>query len=353
MNRASRTLLVVCALSVTLLPALSPASGAPPLGSRIAEPGDGSAASHAIEYVASTQALDGGFFGIGQSAESSGGLADTLVALAVDEGLDDDALDAALSRLEALAPGATSRPAYTARIVMAAVASGLDPRSFGGVDYVARLDGARHPAGYWEAQNYANALAALGWIAAGHDLDLESVLWTTANQCADGGWGFMTACLSRSDVDTTALTLSALVAGGVDTSDPSVLRARQFLIDAQNADGGFGDRPDAETNANSTGLALSAIAALGEVPTDAPWNLGAGRDPLSELLTLQTADGGFLWKASSPSMIDNYATVQALPGVAGVAYPVPPRVESDADEGCAAHDRARRDGRCPGHAARR
>lgn len=350
MTRASRTLLVVCALGIALPAALSPASGAPLLGSAVQQPSEPSPAAHAIEYVASTQAVDGGFFRTGQSAEGSGGLADTLVALAVDEGLEDAGLDAALSRLEALAPEATSRPAYTARIVMAVVASGLDPRSFGGVDYVARLEGARLPGGYWEVQNYANAVAALGWVAAGNELALESVLWTTANQCADGGWGFMTACLSRSDVDTTALTLNALLSGGVDTSDPSIVRARQFLMVAQNDEGGFGDRPDTETNANSTGLALSAIAALGETPTDAPWDLGAGRDPLTQLLALQTADGGFLWKASRPSMIDNYATVQALPGVAGVAYPVPPR-ETAASDRCPAHDRARRDGRCPGHAA--
>lgn len=351
MNRASRTLLVVCTLGIAALATLFPASAAPPLGSPIAEPANASPATQAIEYVASTQAVDGSFFEMGQAAAGSGGLADTLVAVAVDEGLGGDALDAALARLAELAPSATSQPAYTARIVMAIVASGLDPRSFGGVDYVARLEGARAPAGYWEIQNYANALAALGWVAAGRELALESVLWTMANQCADGGWGFMTACSSRSDVDTTALTLNALVAGGVDTSDPSIVRARQFLIDAQNADGGFGDRPDAETNANSTGLALSAIAALDEAPTDAPWNLGAGRDPLSELLALQTADGGFLWKASAASMIDNYATVQALPGVAGVAYPVPPRAE--ADDRCPAHDRSRRDGRCLGHRPRR
>lgn len=225
---------------------------------------------------------------------------------------------------------------------MAIVAMGGDPRSFGGIDYSARLAASRSVAGWWETQNYANALAALGWTALGNDLAMESAAWIRGQQCADGGWGFMTACLSAADVDTTALTINALIAGGIDRDDAAVQRARQFLLRAQNAKGGFGDRPGAETNANSTGLSLSAIAALGEQPQDTSWNRGESQNPHAQLLSLQTADGGFLWKASRPSMIDNYATVQATPGVAGKPYPIRPITERACER-----RPGRRVGQCP------
>lgn len=79
------------------------------------------------------------------------------------------------------------------------------------------------------------------------------------------------------------------------------------------------------TNSNSTGLVLSTIAALGETPGEAPWDLGGGRDPLTQILSLQAPEGGFYWTAGNAGGINNYATVQATPGVAGRAYPLVPQ----------------------------
>lgn len=47
---------------------------------------------------------------------------------------------------------------------------------------------------------YANALAALGKLAAGGALPGEALTWFRVNQCADGGYGWFTACLGGSDV---------------------------------------------------------------------------------------------------------------------------------------------------------
>lgn len=126
-------------------------------------------------------------------------------------------------------------------------------------------------------------------------------------------------------MDTKALVVTVLAGAGLPNDDLTLARARAFLIAAQNEDGGFGHVRDEETNANSTGLALSAIAALGEEPSGDPWNLGGGRDPLTQILALQAPEGGFYWRANTPGGINNCATVQAIPGVAGRSYPLLPQ----------------------------
>lgn len=309
-----RPRLIVACLALALLPA--PTASA-------ARPAAPSPATLGIEYVVGQQVADGGFFRQAQHVTASGGLADTLVAVLSDAGASPGSVDRAVARLVADGPAVTSRAAYAGRAVMALAAAGLDPRDAGGYDYVARLASFWNPAGYWESQMYANALAALGVVAAGEPVPAQAILWVRTNQCADGGFGWFTVCLNGSDVDTTALVLNVLVAAGVPRTDAAVTRARDYLVAARNDDGGFGGKPRTFTNANSTGLVLSAIAALGERPTAAPWNAG-GSDPLTAVLRLQTESGGFLWRAGDAGGIDNYATVQAVPGVAGQAYPIDP-----------------------------
>lgn len=313
-----------------------PAAARPPAEST-------SAATEGITYIAGQQLSDGGFFTPGQGVAHSGGLADTMVALLSDTGATADTVDLALSNLSARAWATTTRAAHAGRIVMAAAAAGADPRSLGGHDYVAALQSFYSPAGYWESQLYSNALAALGVLAAGERLPAQAVLWITLNQCSDGGFSWMTACLGASDVDTTALLVNVLIKAGVSRDALVLTRARDYLVSAQNAEGGFGSRPAAITNANSTGLVLSAIAALGELPTAAPWQRANGDNPLQRILTLQTPSGGFLWTADSPGGIDNYATVQAVPGVAGQAYPIDPVRPAR----CAATPGQRRGAPCP------
>lgn len=305
-------------------------AAAPGLADRAGAPASASptSASQAIAYIVGQQVPDGGFFGPNQGVGYSGGLADTMVAVLADQGASADAVDRALENLTANGwAAATKRAAYAARVVMAAKAAGADPRQLGGHDYVAQLESFYSPLGYWESQGYANALAALGWLAAGERLPAQALTWLRLNQCPDGGFGWgTTTCLavSASDVDTTALVVNVLIAAGLPSDDAMVTKARQYLVVAENAQGGFGGAPGAATNANSTGLVLSAIAALGEQPRNAPWARSAGRDPLTQILTLQTASGGFLWTATSSGGINNYATVQAVPGVAGQAYPIKP-----------------------------
>ena len=211
------------------------------------------------------------------------------------------------------------------RIALGLLAAGTDPRAHAGTDFVAIIADHYDPiTGEFDETNlYSNALAALAWIAAGEQFPDRARTFMLANECSGGGFGWRTACASHADVDTTAMAIMLLVrAGG---AEDVVARARAWLAGARLADGGFG-QPGQPTNANSTGLALSAIAALGEDPRALPWARG-GADPLSALRALQAPDGGVRYLASQDAS-DDYATVQALPGLTGTAWPITARAQA-------------------------
>jgi hypothetical protein len=279
------------------------------------------AAGRAAAWVESRQQPSGAFFDADAQAD---GVAETLAALAA-AGVSGDAVDRALGYLERRGPQAAQGGGKTGRIVMGLVASARDPRSFGGVDYVAKLRSFYNATtgAYDPSTVYADALAVLGVIASGERLPNQAPAYLRANQCATGGFSWRTGCAGTADVDTTTAVLSALVAAGAPASDLGVTRARTFLQQVQNADGGFGLEPGQPTNANSTGLALSAIAALGEDAGAPPWRRPDGPTPLGALLALQQPSGAFRFTAAQAD--DNpYATVQAIPGLAGAAYPIRP-----------------------------
>lgn len=288
-------------------------------------PASTSPLARAVHYVVSTQAADGSFFGGAQPIASGGGLAETLVALASGNLSDAVVIDKALARFASEGSEEMTRAAYVGRAIMGLVAVGKDPRSHGGYNYDAKLDEYYNPSGYWDTQLYANALAALGEIASGDKLEVTAITWIKSNQCTNGGFGWAVGCATGADVDTTSMIINVFVAQGLPGSDLSLQRARDYLVAAENANGGFGSAAESATNANSTALALSAIAALGEDPTAAPWKVGEGKDPFQQLLGLQLPDGSFRYSASD-TRSNAYATVQAIPGLAGRSYPVFPQV---------------------------
>jgi hypothetical protein len=215
---------------------------------------------------------------------------------------------------------------------MGIVAAGQDPGRFGGFDYVRRLlsfyDG--RSGAYDSATVYADALAVLGVVAAGERAPAKAVAYLRDNRCPAGGFSWRAGCVGIADVDTTAAAIGALVAAGVPRTDSVLTEARDFLARSENVDGGFGlDATTPETNANSTALALSALAALSEDPRRAPWLQPDGDDPLDALLALQHSSGGFRFRASDAKPND-YATVQAIPGLARRPYPIRPAARTTA-----------------------
>jgi hypothetical protein len=276
-------------------------------------------ARRAAQWIVDRQEGNGAFFSPTQRVDQTG---ETLAAV-VAGGITGTPVTNALSYISANGQAGATRGAFTGRIIAGIVAGGGDPSAFGGVDYVAILGSQYDQAtGAWESSDlFSNLLAANGSLAAGVGLLPQAVAYLRANECAGGGFSFANACGFGPDTDTTALAVSVFVSAGLSL-DPVVARARAFIASRQNDDGGFGFASSfPPTSGDSTGLALSAIAAIGEEPQAHPWQQVDGDDPVKTLLSLQDAAGAFRFSASDAEG-NAFTTVNAIAGMAGLFLPI-------------------------------
>jgi hypothetical protein len=218
-------------------------------------------------------------------------------------GADDEA--ARIARLVADTPAAindgTGDVAGTiARIILAIVATGGDPRDVGGIDLVARLEGTIQPDGRFGVQSplydgsyrQGLALAALSVVTPrpasispgpGQAIEeLPAVAWLIDQQCADGAWMAFRAdtgtdCVedpgswTYKDSNGAAMAVLGLVAVG---ATPPVDPAPWFLSVRGDDDGwgAFPPGPTTPSDANSTALVIAALEALGQTPDDAAYD---------------------------------------------------------------------------------
>lgn len=213
------------------------------------------------------------------------------------------------------------------KVVMALTASAIDPRTFGGHDFVATLTGHLEPSGaYGVADPFKQATAILGLVAVGEDVPAAAVEWLEGLQEPGGSWsdGFGT----NDSADATAMAIMSLLAAGRTTASPSVQAARAFLADTQLA-GGWAYGPGLGAGANSTALVVQALSAMGEVwyTTSGPWVV-EGQSPLAALMSYRSETGAFQSDFGQGPFDDFYATVQAIPAAAGRPFPLPSRLES-------------------------
>jgi LPXTG-motif cell wall-anchored protein len=181
---------------------------------------------------------------------------------------------------------------------------------------------------------YRQSLSILALVAAGQTPAPAAVTWLKKQQCTDGGFeSFRTpltaACLPPSstafdgeDSNSTGIAVQALAAIG-DTADAS--RAVGWLGTHLNSDGGWAYYPDGAagnaSDANSTSLGLSAFYTLGRALPKTSGNV----TPLDFLASLQVGcsgtaatQGAFTFFGSA----NDYATVQAALAVVGGFLPV-------------------------------
>jgi hypothetical protein len=183
----------------------------------------------------------------------------------------------------------------TAKSLLVAEVAGADPRSYGGVNLVSRLESmvstSAPTTGRIEDQvdpsdaygaDYANtlgqALAARG-LAMAASTDAPAVTDFLLEQQCDAGWFRLEfsdkdtadqACNDTTDTpDPDATAYAVIMLQPLSASNPAVSaalsRAEQWLLSQQKADGAFGGgAPQTAVNANSTGLAGWALGALGD-----------------------------------------------------------------------------------------
>ena len=198
------------------------------------------------------------------------------------------------------------------------VAVGVDPATLAGDqgDLLLAMGAANPETGLYGQGVYDHALVLLARAAANAPVSPPDIEALRARQIADGTWAFAgTTEAGTGDSNTTAVVLQALIAAGRGT-DPMVEAGLAALRALQAETGGFPFQPGGDADANSTALAVQAIVAAGADPTGAEW-----RDAAGALLAFQNASGALRYTDAEPP--DNlYATVQAIPALAGLPLPV-------------------------------
>lgn len=277
----------------------------------------------AVAWLVSQQHESGGF--IGFSGEPDAGLTiDAVLALTSVPSPDSTALEAATNFLREQGEAyAAFGPGQAAKLVLAIVALGLDPAGFGDFDPVALVNGPLTASiGFRGTGVFDHALAILALVAAGEDVPdgWEAALLDA--QAENGGWAFDGSREpAQADSNTTAIVIQALIAAGASPDEDAIVRGLAYLRSLIAPEtGGFGYQEDFPlvADANSTGIAIQALIAAGEDPASEAWG-----NPQGALSAFQNESGAFRYQDDFPD--DNlYATVQAIPALAGAALPIRP-----------------------------
>jgi hypothetical protein len=238
-----------------------------------------------------------------------------------------------LDALDAFAATVTTAGAAAKTIVLSASPLGLDPAAFDPagngtpVNLVALLDAgcSADTASFGPAfsDTLYGVLAKKLVCGAPPAAALATV---RAAQQANGGWNFTGDPTGTDlDIDTTALAVESLVAGGADASDPAVHAALGFLAAQHQASGAW--QSFGADDPNSTSLAILAVTATGFDVESSCWRDTA--DPAatgsayasptawlrSQQLTTPPADAGRIASPNDSFGVNTFATSQTVEGL--------------------------------------
>jgi hypothetical protein len=145
--------------------------------------------------------------------------------------------------------------------ILAIVAAGQNPYSFGGTDYVSKLKSQFNSNQLGDVallnDDIFGSLALLSvGLSPSDNILLQIKNYILDNQNPDGGFSFQAG--SASDSNTTAAALAALKALGLTETNPQIQKSLAYLKSVQNSDGGFGYAGNAKSDAASTAWVLWA-----------------------------------------------------------------------------------------------
>jgi len=324
---------------VALMIPIAPADAGPTLQRR---------ARVAASYLTAQQNEDGSFPGF----SPLGSTADAVTSLvAVRRG--PSSIEAALDYLEAHVAEAETL-GQKAKLVLAAVAGGRDPRDFGGQNLVQPLldseqesgqYGAPTPDDPFDGEVTDHVLVMLALAATPEaDPSSNSISWLVSAQCGDGGWqhtgpqadnenrhcftGNADEDFFRSDTNTTSLAVQAIAAHPEATGPLANNPFRFFRNIRDPRKNGWGYSWDLRlTDTNSTALVIQAYVAYGRALPDGA--MKALKSLQHRLCGDAASAGGFAYtweprqgggyRKGAP---DAGATIAAIPGLLKRAFPI-------------------------------
>jgi prenyltransferase beta subunit len=305
---------------VTVVVALAAAALFP---AGVARAGTGPNVSREVSYLVNTQNTNGGFGAT--SGQASSELYSAWVAMGLAASGRNPAtitrdgksvLDSLRSEASTLAGTGDIE-----RTILALSACGASAYSFNGHDLLSELLRARSSDGSFENQVNRTAFAILALRSVGHSAGYSIISsaarWIEHQQNSDGGFSFASRG-GASDVDDTAAALQSLV--DADARDAQLLsRILNFLVHAQNPDGGYPQESGGESNAQSTAWAVQGLIAAGHDPESV--RRGDGRSPIGYLQSLITSNGSVRYSRTS-AQNPVWVTSQALTALAGKTFPI-------------------------------
>ena len=252
------------------------------------------------------------------------------------------------------------KPGALAYLVLAAEAGGADPTAFGtpATDLVARLHATEqtsgNDAGLFGSGSptfdgaFREGLAFLALDTAGETPSATAIAWLADQQCDSGLWmayraDTSVACstpdpadFTSPDTNSTALGVLAMHSVGAGGAVAATAGANALKA-VRNSGGGWGLSAAAAqpTDANSTGLVADALLATGGTPDAAAL---AAIESLQLGCDADAADrGGIAFQDFGSGLLpDAFATVQAVPALAGASLPIANRtVTSGVPDVCA------------------
>ena len=194
------------------------------------------------------------------------------------------------------------------RTILALDAAGLDPRSFAGRDLVAELVAARDANGSYSEQVNLTAFALVALRSVGSSDGGRTARWLRSAANQDGGWGFRRG--AESDADSTGAALQALALGG---GGAAVGDGASYLRRTQRSDGSWSLAGGA-SNSQSTAWAVQGLVATGG-------SSSAVNGGLRYIGALQSSDGHYRYSSSS-DQTPVWVTGQALLAATRSPFPL-------------------------------
>ncbi len=303
----ARTVAAVAIALSLALPLIVPAKGAA-----------AAARKGAMAWLQHQQNADGGF---GTSAEDDSSVGMTGWAMLGMEAAGTNPADVtsgsktAIGFLRENAASITST-ADLERSILALEGAGVSSRAFADRDLVAELRRRQGSDGSYEHQVNLTAFAILAQRSAGvPGANVgKPAAWLRKVQNRNGGWASVEGGESEPDSTGSALQALAVSPGG----DDQLKGGSHWLAHSQHHDGGWSLTRGAATNSQSTAWAIQGIVAAGRNPVNIRTD---GNTGLSFLAARQSADGHYSYsKASDQTPV--WVTAQALTGRAREAFPI-------------------------------
>jgi prenyltransferase beta subunit len=282
---------------------------------------EASSASRAADWLESTQNPDGGF---GASVGDDSGAETTcwvMLGLAAAGRNPLDVAKGGHTPVDFLRNelGSVHSPGDLARTILALESAGVDPRDFGGRNLVSDLLASRRDDGSYHGWPNSTAFAVIALRASGVDGVDKTLEWLREAQNADGGWGDTGG--SPSNADATGAVLQAL-----SPDSTASHRGVKYLERAQQKGGGYPLGGNGEINTQSTAWAVQGLLAAGRDP--ASFKRG-GASALDYLANNQRSDGSYRYSkpsATVPAEVAGrtpvFVTGEVLVAAAGKYFPV-------------------------------